>query len=695
MNIGENSQREKIFSKNNLYIFIAIVIVKLVVMSLFSSDYQNRMFIPFVSTFIHGNNPYEFYYQNNMLDSFPYFPLMLLIESLGAITIDVFGIENIILRNIVFKIPLLIFDIVCFVFISKMGVKFKYNIILFFCSPIIFYGTYIHSQLDIIPTTLLVIAVYYVVNCNRSEKMFYFYALFLGLALSTKFHIIAAVPILFIYVYKKRDFFYSVKIHCIAIFIVTCFVFAFWGDGFINKVLLNKEQSVLFDVIMDYNSTQIIIPILALLFFYLMILELNYFNKNLLIASMSLVFSIFLICISPMPAWFIWAVPFIVVYFSIMEENKYNLLWIFAVFNVVYILYFLCFHETQFVDVFFVNQSLQNIKIHNNPIKYVTFTALVASLIVVVVKIYTSGLASNNLYKRKNKSFVIGISGDSGAGKSTLLRGISNIINSEKDVLFIEGDGDHKWERGNDNWNSYTALNPQANYLYRQADDIRRLKNGGSVERAEYDHDTGTFTPKSKIHTKKYIVLSGLHSLYLPQLRRELDLKIFMDTDDSLRKKWKFKRDSEERGYSYEEVEKQIQKRNPDSIKYIEPQKKFADFVIHYYANTDTNKKYDDDNQELCVGFELNIDFDVEPLVREFVKYDIFPKWNIHDDLIVQTLDFDGNEIKGKKIDFNLLARKIIPQYDDLFNLSPIWDNGIEGIVQLMVLLMISLKIKE
>ena len=41
---------------------------------------------------------------------------------------------------------------------------------------------------------------------------------------------------------------------------------------------------------------------------------------------------------------------------------------------------------------------------------------------------------------------------------------------------------------------------------------------------------------------KKYIVISGLHVLYLPQLRDEIDLKIYMDTDSKLQKYWKMLR---------------------------------------------------------------------------------------------------------------------------------------------------------
>ena len=59
---------------HNFHIFIiAITILKIILMGLFSSDYQNKMFMPFVETFINniisGNyvNTYEYYYLRSVV----------------------------------------------------------------------------------------------------------------------------------------------------------------------------------------------------------------------------------------------------------------------------------------------------------------------------------------------------------------------------------------------------------------------------------------------------------------------------------------------------------------------------------------------------------------------------------------------------------------------------------------------------
>ena len=67
---------EKNYYKMLTVIVAAAVLFKLLLMGLFSSDYQDLMFIPFVQCFLDGENPYQYYYDNHLLSSFPYPPVM-------------------------------------------------------------------------------------------------------------------------------------------------------------------------------------------------------------------------------------------------------------------------------------------------------------------------------------------------------------------------------------------------------------------------------------------------------------------------------------------------------------------------------------------------------------------------------------------------------------------------------------------
>jgi uridine kinase len=177
---------------------------------------------------------------------------------------------------------------------------------------------------------------------------------------------------------------------------------------------------------------------------------------------------------------------------------------------------------------------------------------------------------------------IIAIAGDSGSGKTTLLNELTELFDKDN-YLKLETDRYHKWERGNENYLQFTHLNPKANNLEKMSKDIYNLKIGSEIYSVDYDHDTGKFTQEEKIESRNNVILCGLHTLYNKNINEIIDLKIFMDTDRELIKKWKIKRDVEERGYSIEKVLKQIETREKDYEDYIKNQKNNADIIMNFF----------------------------------------------------------------------------------------------------------------
>ena len=284
---------------------------------------------------------------------------------------------------------------------------------------------------------------------------------------------------------------------------------------FIKNVLFNKEQSVLTQVYLKFSFLKVYIPILAVFLIYLRMIVIDRMNRELFFGFQAILFSVFLILVPPMPGWYMWILPFLVVfYMNIRSNRKINFL-IFSLLNVMYLFYFVFAHDTPITDLSLLGKSLDFVKMKNPIAKNITFTILFTVHAYVIYYIYFIALKGNSLYKRKNSSFIIGISGDSGSGKSTLVNIFLNLFGENK-VLALECDGDHKWNRADENWKNYTHLNPIANYLYRQANDIEQLKAGKSVFRTEYNHKTGLFDAPHKVLPKPYILVTGLHALYLP-----------------------------------------------------------------------------------------------------------------------------------------------------------------------------------
>ena len=148
--------------------------------------------------------------------------------------------------------------------------------------------------------------------------------------------------------------------------------------------------------------------------------------------------------------------------------------------------------------------------------------------------IYKESIRKNSVYKFK-KTITIGIGGDSSSGKTFFSDDLKKLIEKNK-FLSLDGDGDHKWERGDKQWKKFTHLDPRANKLHSQFDMLAILKSGKSFFKSDYNHFTGKFTNSYLVKPKKFIALTGLHPYYLPKTRKIIDIKVYMNPQENLRK---------------------------------------------------------------------------------------------------------------------------------------------------------------
>ena len=116
--------------------------------------------------------------------------------------------------------------------------------------------------------------------------------------------------------------------------------------------------------------------------------------------------------------------------------------------------------------------------------------------------------------------------------------------------------------------------------------------------------------------------------------------------------------------------------------------------VITYFDRTLENCLESDHEILLSVKFNLSINFDLEYMLSCLKKNGIHPEISLMDGFERQEIIFDGIELAGTGVDFEKIAEYSIPQYEDFFTYSPNWGSGVEGVVQLFLLFMISNKMR-
>lgn len=185
---------------------------------------------------------------------------------------------------------------------------------------------------------------------------------------------------------------------------------------------------------------------------------------------------------------------------------------------------------------------------------------------------------------------VVSIAGSSGVGKTTMARVVFTILGCDKTII-LNDDDLHKWERNDENWYSFTHLNPNANRLAEGTQDVKLLKSGEKIFRKTYNHDTGRFdNKKKKVNPKKNIIREGLLTFYRDEDVAISDIKIFIEAEENLKNKWKIERDIKKRGYDLSNVISVINRRKKDEKDYVMKQKNNSDIIFRFIEDNNEIK---------------------------------------------------------------------------------------------------------
>ena len=178
---------------------------------------------------------------------------------------------------------------------------------------------------------------------------------------------------------------------------------------------------------------------------------------------------------------------------------------------------------------------------------------------------------------------IIGISGGTGSGKTTVACKIITSVGAHN-VVYIQQDsyyrnlGDMPVElRHKVNFDHPNALDNDL-----MMNHIEALRAGESIEQPIYDYPTHSRkTETILVAPRPVIIVEGNLVFIDAQMRRLMDIKVFVDADADIRFIRRLDRDVHERGRSVESIISQYTSTvRPMHLQFVEPSKRYADIII-------------------------------------------------------------------------------------------------------------------
>ncbi len=203
---------------------------------------------------------------------------------------------------------------------------------------------------------------------------------------------------------------------------------------------------------------------------------------------------------------------------------------------------------------------------------------------------------SRRLINNPEKRFLISITGESAAGKSTICREISKVIeqlsmpvtilstdnyfNDISALIAKYGTFDNLRDSG------YDVDAPSSFQLDILKSDLQDLADGLDIKSPMYlPNGTGVSMPKAiDVKSSKIIIVEGTATMY-EDVKDVFDVKIYVETDDVIRKKWFIDRAVEERNQDLQNALKHWEYITHAGEKYVKPYRREADMIINGKAD--------------------------------------------------------------------------------------------------------------
>jgi uridine kinase len=193
-------------------------------------------------------------------------------------------------------------------------------------------------------------------------------------------------------------------------------------------------------------------------------------------------------------------------------------------------------------------------------------------------------LAEESEQRRESEPLIIGVSGGTASGKTSVCKAITDRLSDQRIALITL---DSYYRQLSDDEKTLVSRK-QFNFDAPEAFDwplvrrhIRAIRKQRPVHVPVYDYVTHSRCDSAPVSNVDVVFFEGILAFHDDDVREQLDMKIFVDTDADIRLARRVVRDIEERGRQLDGILDQYENSvKPSFEKYILPTKKYADVII-------------------------------------------------------------------------------------------------------------------
>ncbi len=184
---------------------------------------------------------------------------------------------------------------------------------------------------------------------------------------------------------------------------------------------------------------------------------------------------------------------------------------------------------------------------------------------------------------KKHLRVTLGICGGTGSGKTTISEEISralgpdNAVIIHQDSYYLDRSLLPSDDRDRINFDHPSAFDWK---LFKRQ--VRALQEGKAIEKPIYNFHTHSRMPETtRVDPRAVLLIEGILVFDDPDLRKMMDIKVYVDADADVRFIRRMDRDVRERGRSIESIVDQYMNTvRPMHLQFVEPSKRYADIII-------------------------------------------------------------------------------------------------------------------